>query len=79
MLKKILGDAPRITCRPADNIAPELDVYKKEIEEYAIQEEDVLTYALFPQLAIPFFKKREARLHGIDKTIYDGANKVQPI
>ncbi len=79
VLKKILGDAPRITCRPADNIAPELDVYKKEIEEYAIQEEDVLTYALFPQLAIPFFKKREARLHGIDKTIYDGANKVQPI
>ncbi len=79
VLKKILGDAPRITCRQADNIAPELDVYKKEIEEYAIQEEDVLTYALFPQLAIPFFKKREARLHGIDKTIYDGANKVQPI
>ncbi len=79
IIKKILGDAPRITCRPADNIAPELDVYKKEIEEYAIQEEDVLTYALFPQLAIPFFKKREARMHGIDKTIYDKDNLVQPI
>lgn len=79
IIKKIIGDTPRITCRPADNIKPELDVYKKEIEEYAIQEEDVLTYALFPQLAIPFFKKREAKLHGIDKSIYDKDNKVQPI
>ncbi len=79
IIKKIIGDTPRITCRPADNIKPELGAYKKEIEEYAIQEEDVLTYALFPQLAIPFFKRREARLHGIDKNIYDGANKVQPI
>ncbi len=79
IVKKIIGDMPRITCRPADKLAPELDVYKKEIEEYAIQEEDVLTYALFPQLAIPFFKKREARLHGIDKVIYDKDNQVQPI
>lgn len=79
IVKKIIGDAPRITCRPADNIAPELDQYRKDIEEYAIQEEDVLTYALFPQLAIPFFKKREARMHGVDKTIFDKDNKVQPI
>ncbi|MCH5165789.1 MAG: oxaloacetate decarboxylase subunit alpha [Clostridiales bacterium] len=79
IVKKIIGDTPRITCRPADNIAPELDNYKKEIEEYAIQEEDVLTYALFPQLAIPFFKKREARLHGVDKVICDKDNLVQPI
>lgn len=79
IVKKIIGDTPRITCRPADNIKPELDAYRKEIEEYAIQEEDVLTYALFPQLAIPFFKRREARLHGIDKNIYDAENKVQPI
>lgn len=79
IIKKIIGDAPRIDCRPADNIAPELDKYKKDIEEYAIQEEDVLTYALFPQLAIPFFKLREAGLHGIDKAIYDKDSKVQPI
>ena len=79
IVEKIIGDMPRITCRPADNIAPELDAYRKEIEEYAMSEEDVLTYALFPQLAVPFFKKREARLHGIDKTIYDADNKVQPV
>lgn len=79
VIKKIIGDTPRITCRPADNIPPELDNYKKEIDEYITQEEDVLTYALFPQLAIPFFKKREAKLHGVDKTIYDRDNQVQPI
>lgn len=79
IVKKIIGDAERITCRPADNIKPELDAYKKEIEEYAVQEEDVLTYALFPQLAIPFFKKREARLHGIDKVICEKGKLVQPI
>ena len=79
VVKKIIGDTPRITCRPADNIPPELDKYKKEIEEYATCDEDVLTYALFPQLAMPFFKKREARLHGVDKVIYDANNKVQPV
>ena len=79
VVKKIIGDTPRITCRPADNIPPELDKYKKEIEEYATCDEDVLTYALFPQLAMPFFKKREARLHGVDKVIYDADNKVQPV
>lgn len=79
IIKKIIGDAPRIKFRPADNIKPELDSYKREIEEYAIQEEDVLTYALFPQLAIPFFKKREAKLHGIDKVICEKGNYVQPI
>ena len=79
VVKKIIGDTPRITCRPADNIPPELDKYKKEIEEYATCDEDVLTYALLPQLAMPFFKKREARLHGVDKVIYDADNKVQPV
>ncbi len=79
VVKKIIGDTPRITCRPADNIPPELDKYKKEIEEYVTCDEDVLTYALFPQLAMPFFKKREARLHGVDKVIYDADNKVQPV
>ena len=79
IIKKIIGDTPRITNRPADNLKPELDVYRKEIEEYAIQDEDVLTYALFPQLALPFFKKREARLHGVDKTICEKGALVQPI
>lgn len=79
IIKKIIGDAPRITCRPADNLKPELAAYEKEIEEYIEQEEDVLTYALFPQLAIPFFKRRQAAKSGIDKTIFDRETQVHPV
>lgn len=79
VIKKIIGDTPRITCRPADNIKPELDKYREEIAEYYEQEEDVLTYALFPQLAIPFFKRRLAAKKGIDTTIFDKAGQVHPV
>lgn len=79
VVKKIIGDTPRITCRPADNIAPELDKYREEIAEYYTQEEDVLTHALFPQLAVPFFKRRLAAQKGIDKTIFDTSTQVHPV
>ena len=79
VIKKIIGDAPRITCRPADNIAPELDAFRAEIKDYIEQEEDVLTYALFPQLAVPFFKRRKAAKYGVDETIYDKNSPVHPI
>ena len=79
IVKKIIGDEKRITCRPADNIKPELDNYRKEIAEYYECEEDVLTYALFPQLAIPFFKRRQAAKYGVDKTVYDSESKVHPV
>ena len=61
--KKVLGDTPRITVRPADLIGPELDKYREESKEWAQSEEDVLSYALFPQVATKFF---EARRDGID-------------
>ncbi len=79
VIKKIIGDEPRITCRPADNIKPELEGIKKEIAEYYECEEDLLTYALFPQLAIPFFKRRQAAKLGIDKTVYDSETQVHPV
>ena len=79
IIKKIIGDTPRITCRPADKIPPELDKYREEIKEYYEQEEDVLTYALFPQLAIPFFKRRLAAKKGVDTTIFDRESQVHPV
>jgi len=79
IIKKIIGDTPRITERPADRLKPELENYKNEIKQYVRSEEDVLTYALFPQLAIPFFERREAGEKGIDKTIYGSDCKVQPV
>ena len=54
--QKIIGSDTPITCRPADLIEPELLKMKEEIAKYMEQEEDVLTYALFPQIAMNFFK-----------------------
>ena len=56
--KKAIGDAEVITCRPADLLKPELDKYRDEIKDVMRQEEDVLSYALFPQVAMKFFEQR---------------------
>lgn len=57
--KKAIGDEKVITCRPADLLEPELDKYREEIKDHMEQEEDVLSYALFPQVAMKFFEARE--------------------
>ena len=59
--KKCIGDAEVITCRPADLIPDELDTLRSEMEQWSQQDEDVLSYALFPQVATDFFKYREAQ------------------
>ena len=59
MKKKIIGDAPVITTRPADLIEPQLPAFRKAIAEYAHSEEDVLSYALFPDQAKDFLGRRE--------------------
>lgn len=77
--KKIIGDEKPITCRPADNIAPELDKFREEIKDYIEQEEDILSYAIFPQQAMDFFKFRQAQKFGIDPNLADVDNHVYPI
>ncbi len=64
--KKAIGDEKVITCRPADLLEPELEKYKAEMKEKGIgkSDEDVLSYALFPQVAEKFFAVRDA-----DKTV----------
>jgi oxaloacetate decarboxylase alpha subunit len=57
--KMAIGDEPVITCRPADLLKPELEKYKDEIKDHIRQDEDVLSYALLPQVALKFFEKRE--------------------
>ena len=59
--KKCIGDDKVITCRPADLIEPELLKYAKELKDKGIgkSEEDVLSYALFPQVAEKFFAVRD--------------------
>jgi oxaloacetate decarboxylase alpha subunit len=60
--KKAIGDEPVITCRPADLLKPELEGYEKELREkgHYQKPEDVLSYALFPQVALKFFEKRDS-------------------
>lgn len=77
--KKVIGDKEPITCRPADLIEPELQKIEGEIAEWKEQDEDVLTYALFPNVAIDFFKYRKAQETGIDLTAADGQNKAYPV
>jgi len=77
--KKILGDEEQITCRPADLIEPELENIKKQIGQYIEQDEDILSYALFPQVAENFFKYRQAEKYKIDGTLVDYEDKTHPI
>lgn len=76
--KKILGGDEQISCRPADLIAPELESIKSEIKEYIEQDEDVLSYALFPQPATNFFKKRQAEKYKFDAQNADYNDKTHP-
>jgi len=76
---KILAGEKPITCRPADLIEPELDKLRKEISEYIEKDEDVLSYALFPQQAISFFKKRQASKYKLDASQADFENMTHPI
>ena len=57
--EKIIGDDEVITCRPADLIEPAMPRLREEIARYARSEEDVLSYALFPEQARDFLGRRE--------------------
>jgi oxaloacetate decarboxylase alpha subunit len=77
--KKVIGDEPVITHRPADDIPPELDKYREEIRDYYQQEEDVLSYALFPQVALKYFQYRQAKQLKVDSTMLDKDEKTMPV
>jgi len=59
MKKMILGKKEPITCRPADLLKPGLDQARKDAGSLATSEEDVLSYALFPEIAKEYFLHRE--------------------
>jgi oxaloacetate decarboxylase alpha subunit len=79
IVNKLIGDEERITCRPADLIPNELDKIREEAAEYIEQDEDVLTYAMFPQVAIKFFEYRKAERYKIDPDMVDYENRVHPM
>ena len=77
--KKVIGDVEPITCRPADLLEPGLAKFEKEVAPWKQQDEDTLSYALFPQVAVEFFKYREAQQSKIDLGSADTENKAYPL
>lgn len=75
--KKCIGDKQPITCRYADMIEDELPEFEKEVEAYKEQDEDVLSYALFPQVATEYFKYRDAQEKKID--VNEGNEEAYPV
>ena len=79
--KKAIGGATPITCRPADLTEPQLEKFKNDpvVQQYKQQDEDVLSYALFPAVATEFFKYREAQQKKVDPAKADTENKAYPV
>ena len=77
--KKCIGDVEPITCRPADKIEPQLEKLESEMSQWKEQDEDVLSYALFPQVATEFFKYRQAQRTRIDPKAADTKNGAYPV
>ena len=78
-VKKIIGDEKPIDYRPADALKPELEQLRSEIAQYLEQDEDVLSYALFPEVSKKFFEYRKAKKYGIDAEHADKANGIHSI
>ncbi len=77
--KKCIGNDKVITHRPADDIPPELEKYREEIRDYYQQEEDVLSYAMFPQVAPKFFQYRQAAQLQVDNTMLNKSEMTMPV
>lgn len=78
--KKIIGDMEPVTCRPADLLEPELEKLKADMPpQYLQQEEDVLSLAMFPKVAMDFFEKRRNASAGINSENVDFENQVHPV
>ena len=70
-----------ITCRPADLIDNEFDSLKQKVQDdgFYTKDEDVLSYALFPEVSTNFFKWRKAQDTGVDCNLSENPNKVYPV
>ena len=77
--KKCIGNDPIIMHRPADDIAPELEKYREQLKDVIEQEEDILSYAMFPQVAPKYFEYRRAALYQIDPAKLDKEHRIHPV
>ncbi|MBE0450688.1 MAG: oxaloacetate decarboxylase subunit alpha [Clostridia bacterium] len=79
IIKKIIGDQEVITCRPADLIPSQLITEREKIKEFIEEEEDVLSYILFPPVALDYFKYRQAQKYKIDSDLVNNEEKTHPV
>lgn len=77
--KRLLGDEEPVTVRPADLIPDELESVRTAAAKYIESEEDVLTYAMFPQVAEKYFRWRLQEKHKLDDTVGDVGMQIQPV
>lgn len=77
--KLAIGEEEVIDCRPADLIPPQFERIKQEIKEYASSDEDVLSYALFPETAEKFLKNRWAKKYKIETGLYNEQDMTHPV
>ena len=78
-VKKIIGDDEQVTCRPADLLAPELEAQRAKVAPYLEQDEDVLSSALFEQVAVKFFENRKNKKYGLDAGVADASKGVHSV
>ncbi|HOT78095.1 MAG TPA: pyruvate carboxylase subunit B, partial [Candidatus Wallbacteria bacterium] len=76
VIKLAIGDQVRITGRPADTIAPEWQKCKDAVKQYSDKDEDVLSYALFPQVAIEYFENLKNPMK--KEKAADGSKTIKP-
>lgn len=81
VVEKALGDrkSEAISCRAADLIEPQLPEMEKAVAPYKQQDEDTLSYALFPQVAVEYFKYRQAQQTKMDAKLADSENGAYPV
>lgn len=77
--KKVIGDEPVIEHRPADDIPPQLESIRNEIKQFIEQEEDVLSYALFPPVAMKYFEYRQTKRYNIENSMVDYEDMTHPV
>ena len=79
-VKKIIGNEKRITYRPADDLAPEMEELRKNFPKgYYEQDEDLLSYALFEQVALKFFEYRKQKKYGLDSANMDAEKGIHTV
>ncbi len=79
IVKKIIGEEKPITCRPADLIEPQFNKFKDEIKEFATSTEDILSYALFPEVAKKFLEERWSKKYKIETSLYNSKDCTHPV